>query len=102
MLLYELLWREYEFIPMPFHLDVVARNKPELVVQLFRNHHLSAGTNLQVTIPAEVREAVPLAVGDILIITRDDDLLSLRQYEGIIMIMPEAFMGLLREQGRLQ
>ena len=36
------------------------------------------------------------------IITRDDDLLSLRQYEGITMISPEAFMGLLREQGRVR
>jgi putative PIN family toxin of toxin-antitoxin system len=33
------------------------------------------------------------------IITRDDDLLSLREYEGITMITPEAFMGLLRQQG---
>jgi putative PIN family toxin of toxin-antitoxin system len=33
------------------------------------------------------------------IITRDDDLLSLREYEGITMITPEAFMRLLREQG---
>ena len=36
------------------------------------------------------------------IITRDDDLLSLREYESITMITPEAFMGLLREQGRVR
>jgi predicted nucleic acid-binding protein len=35
------------------------------------------------------------------IVTRDDDLLSLRSYEGMTMITPEAFMGLLRERGRL-
>jgi putative PIN family toxin of toxin-antitoxin system len=36
------------------------------------------------------------------IITRDDDLLSLGTYEDITIITPEAFMGLLREQGRVQ
>jgi putative PIN family toxin of toxin-antitoxin system len=35
------------------------------------------------------------------IITRDDDLRSLGQYEAITMLTPEAFMGLLREQGRV-
>ena len=35
------------------------------------------------------------------IVTRDDDLLSLSSYEGMTMITPEAFMGLLREHGRL-
>jgi putative PIN family toxin of toxin-antitoxin system len=35
------------------------------------------------------------------IVTRDDDLLSLSSYEGITMITPEAFMGLLRERGGL-
>jgi putative PIN family toxin of toxin-antitoxin system len=35
------------------------------------------------------------------IVTRDDDLLSLGSYEGMTMITPEAFMGLLREHGRL-
>jgi putative PIN family toxin of toxin-antitoxin system len=36
------------------------------------------------------------------IITRDDDLLSLGEFEGITMVTPEAFMGLLREQGHIQ
>jgi putative PIN family toxin of toxin-antitoxin system len=36
------------------------------------------------------------------IITRDNDLLSLGEYEGITMITPKAFMGLLREQGRIR
>jgi putative PIN family toxin of toxin-antitoxin system len=36
------------------------------------------------------------------IITRDDDLLSLGEYAGITMITPEAFMGLLRGQGRVR
>jgi putative PIN family toxin of toxin-antitoxin system len=36
------------------------------------------------------------------IITRDDDLLSLGEYEGITMITPEAFMGFLREQGHIR
>jgi predicted nucleic acid-binding protein len=35
------------------------------------------------------------------IVTRDKDLLSLQHYEGITMIMPEAFMAILRERGRL-
>lgn len=35
------------------------------------------------------------------IITRDDDLLALGQYQNISMVTPEAFMGLLREQGRI-
>ena len=35
------------------------------------------------------------------IVTRDDDLLSLSSYEGMTMITPESFMGLLRERGRL-
>lgn len=32
------------------------------------------------------------------VITRDDDLLSLQEYEGITMITPESFMRLLRER----
>jgi predicted nucleic acid-binding protein len=36
------------------------------------------------------------------IITRDDDLLALGQYQHISMVTPEAFMGLLREQGRIR
>jgi putative PIN family toxin of toxin-antitoxin system len=36
------------------------------------------------------------------LITRDDDLLSLGQYEDITIITPEAFMGLLRDQGRVR
>ena len=36
------------------------------------------------------------------IVTRDDDLLSLGQYENITILTPEAFMGLLREQGRVR
>jgi uncharacterized protein len=35
------------------------------------------------------------------IVTRDDDLLSLQQYEDITIISPEAFMAILRERGRL-
>jgi putative PIN family toxin of toxin-antitoxin system len=35
------------------------------------------------------------------IVTRDDDLLSLNPYEGMTILSPEAFMGLLRERGRL-
>lgn len=35
------------------------------------------------------------------LVTRDDDLLSLNPYEGITILSPEAFMGLLRERGRL-
>lgn len=36
------------------------------------------------------------------LVTRDRDLLSLKTYEDIIIITPEAFMGLLREQGRVE
>jgi uncharacterized protein len=36
------------------------------------------------------------------LVTRDRDLLSLQTYEDIIIITPEAFMGLLREQGRVE
>jgi uncharacterized protein len=36
------------------------------------------------------------------IVTRDHDLLSLNPYEGITILTPEAFMGLLRERGRLE
>ncbi len=32
------------------------------------------------------------------IVTRDDDLLSLETYEGIVMLTPEAFMTVLRGQ----
>jgi len=35
------------------------------------------------------------------IVTRDKDLLSLQQYEGITMITPEAFIAIVREHGRL-
>jgi putative PIN family toxin of toxin-antitoxin system len=35
------------------------------------------------------------------LITRDLDLLSLQTYEGITILTPEAFMGILRERGRL-
>jgi len=35
------------------------------------------------------------------IVTRDKDLLSLHDYEGITMITPEAFIGIVRERGRL-
>jgi putative PIN family toxin of toxin-antitoxin system len=35
------------------------------------------------------------------IVTRDNDLLSLRQYEDITIISPEAFMAILRERGKL-
>jgi putative PIN family toxin of toxin-antitoxin system len=35
------------------------------------------------------------------IVTRDHDLLSLSEYEGITIITPEAFMALLRESGRV-
>ena len=34
------------------------------------------------------------------IVTRDDDLLSLQQYEDITIISPEAFMAILRERSR--
>ena len=34
------------------------------------------------------------------IVSRDDDLLSLQQYEGITIITPEAFMALVRERRR--
>lgn len=33
------------------------------------------------------------------IVTRDDDLLSLQRYEDITILMPEAFMTMLRERG---
>jgi putative PIN family toxin of toxin-antitoxin system len=36
------------------------------------------------------------------IITRDDDLLSLGQYEDITITTPEAFMAFLREHGRIR
>ena len=36
------------------------------------------------------------------IVTRDNDLLSLRRYEGITITTPEAFMGVLREQGLIE
>jgi uncharacterized protein len=35
------------------------------------------------------------------IVTRDNDLLSLQQYEDITMISPEAFIAIVRERGRL-
>ena len=35
------------------------------------------------------------------IVTRDKDLLSLQDYEGIAMITPEAFIAIVRERGRL-
>ncbi len=35
------------------------------------------------------------------IVTRDKDLLSLQQYEGITMITPEAFIAIVRDRGRL-
>jgi uncharacterized protein len=34
------------------------------------------------------------------IVTRDRDLLTLRQYEDITMIMPEAFIAIVRKRGR--
>jgi putative PIN family toxin of toxin-antitoxin system len=40
--------------------------------------------------------ACALAAGADYIVTRDDDLLSLRTYETVTMITPEAFMGILR------
>jgi putative PIN family toxin of toxin-antitoxin system len=36
------------------------------------------------------------------IVSRDDDLLALGTYEGITVMTPEAFMGLLREQGLVE
>ena len=36
------------------------------------------------------------------LVTRDRDLLSLQTYQDIIIITPEVFMGLLREQGRVE
>jgi putative PIN family toxin of toxin-antitoxin system len=36
------------------------------------------------------------------LITRDDDLLSLQTYGGITMMTPEAFMTMLRAQGRVE
>ena len=35
------------------------------------------------------------------IVTRDNDLLSLQQYEDIMVISPEAFIAIVRERGRL-
>src|SRR5262249_53959412 len=35
------------------------------------------------------------------IVTRDNDLLSLQQYEDITVISPEAFIAIVRERGRL-
>jgi predicted nucleic acid-binding protein len=36
------------------------------------------------------------------IVTRDNDLLSLQQYEDITIISPEAFIAIVRERGRLK
>jgi putative PIN family toxin of toxin-antitoxin system len=41
--------------------------------------------------------ACAVAAGVDYIVTRDDDLLSLRTYESITMTTPEAFMGILRQ-----
>ena len=46
--------------------------------------------------------ATALAAHAMHIITRDDDLLSLQEYEGITMMTPEAFMTMLRVQGRVE
>jgi uncharacterized protein len=59
-------------------------------------------------IPAVVRDlnddmvlATAHAAHAAYLITRDLDLLSLQTYEGITILTPEAFMGILRERGRL-
>jgi predicted nucleic acid-binding protein len=40
--------------------------------------------------------ACAVAAGADYVISRDDDLLSLGTYEGIVMVTPEAFMDVLR------